>query len=320
MLGSIRMRLLGAALVFAAVAAGTARAQTPPPIPASPLEASAADPAPDAPQSSEQLALANDSVARMTIQVMIDGQGPFPFVIDTGADRTVISDALAATLKLPAGPHVLLHNSGGVDEVQTVVIRRLGVGKRVIDRLEAPVLSASNLGAAGLLGIDSLKDQHVVMDFTTRQFLSEPSHPEPFEQGEIVVRGKSRFGQLILVDATVRGVKVYVILDSGAQNTVGNLALRKLLTLGREGGLQPTQVISVTGRHTPAEFEDVTEMHVGDLLIRNVPLAFAELHTFARFGLADRPAMLLGMDVLSICKKVTVDFKRREATFTLKPR
>jgi hypothetical protein len=27
---------------------------------------------------------------------------------------------------------------------------------------------------------------------------------------------------------------------------------------------------------------------------------------------------LLGMDVLSICQKVTVDFKRREATFTLK--
>jgi hypothetical protein len=58
-------------------------------------------------------------------------------------------------------------------------------------------------------------------------------------------------------------------------------------------------------------------MHVGGLTIRNVPLAFAELHTFERFGLSDRPAMLLGMDVLGICEKVTVDFKRREATFTL---
>jgi hypothetical protein len=48
-----------------------------------------------------------------------------------------------------------------------------------------------------------------------------------------------------------------------------------------------------------------------------MPLTFAELHTFAKFGLDDKPAMLLGMDVLSLCTKVSVDFKRREATFTL---
>ncbi len=286
---------------------------SPPPPGAAPTGGSSA-----APTSPENLALADDGLTRMTIRVTIDGKGPFPFIIDTGADRTVISRELATALGLPPGPHVMLHNSGGVDDVETVVVTRLGVGKRTIDRIEAPVLSEFNLGAAGLLGIDSLRDQHVVMDFKTRQFLSLPSRPEVLDPDTIVIRGRSRFGQLILVDATVRGVPIYVILDSGAQNTVGNLPLKTLLTRGRVETPQKFDVISVTGRKTQAEFDDVAEMHVGGLTIRNVPLAFAELHTFQRFGLQDRPAMLLGMDVLSICQKVTVDFKRREATFTLK--
>jgi predicted aspartyl protease len=270
-------RPVGAAFALAALTIGAARAQTapapssPPPAANSPAQPAAA---PDAPPNPEKLALAEDSVARMTIPVMIDGQGPFPFVIDTGADRTVIS--------------------------------------------EAPVLAAHDLGAMGLLGIDSLSGQHVVMDFPAHQFLSEPSRPEPQTADTIVVRGRSRFGQLILVDAQVRGIKVFVILDSGAESTVGNLALEKLLLRGRAGeDVKLTQVISVTGRHTPAKYEEVGEMHIGGLTIRNLPLAFAELHTFARFGLADRPAMLLGMDVMSTCRRVTVDFKRREASFTL---
>jgi hypothetical protein len=65
------------------------------------------------------------------------------------------------------------------------------------------------------------------------------------------------------------------------------------------------------------ELDDVAEAEVGGVTIRNMPLAFAQLHTFDRFGLTRQPALLLGMDVLSLCQKVTVDLRRREATFTL---
>jgi predicted aspartyl protease len=253
----------------------------------------------------------------MTIPVMVDGQGPFAFIIDTGADRTVISRELAAALNLPSGPHVTMHDSAGVDDVETVQISRLAVGARIIGRIDAPVVAAADLGAAGLLGIDSLRDQHVVLDFKSRRLLSLPSRSEVFEPGAIVVRGKSRFGQLVLVDAEVRGVPVYVILDSGAQNTIGNLPLQRLLARGAAHAYPATEVISVTGRTTPAEFANVADMHLGGLTIRNMPLAFAPLHTFDRFGLTEKPAMLLGMDVLGLCRKVTVDFKRREATFIL---
>jgi predicted aspartyl protease len=281
------------------------------------VEADPAPPAAPADAKPESLALAKDAVARMTIAVTVNGQGPFPFVIDTGADRTVISRELAAALNLPSGPHVIMHESAGVEEVETVRITRLVIGNRVVEGIDAPVVAAANLGAAGLLGIDSLHDQHVVLDFRSKRLLSVSSRSEVYEPGAIVVRGKSRFGQLVLVDAEVRGVPVYVILDSGAQNTVGNPALQRLLTHAGAHAYPPTQIISVTGGATPAEFADIADLQLGTMTIRNMPLAFAKLHTFERFGLTDKPAMLLGMDVLALCQKVTVDFKRREATFIL---
>jgi predicted aspartyl protease len=291
---------------FAAFAApcGLAMASGAPP---SPDAASAAEPSDNAAGS---LALSHDAAARLTVPVMIDGQGPFNFVIDTGSDRTVISRELATRLALPTGPDVLLHGSAGVDQIATAVIGRLSLGKRVVGSIDAPVLDAANLGADGMLG----------MDFKNKTLSATPSSSVEYEPFTIVVRGRSKFGQLILVDANVRGRKVYVIVDSGAQNTIGNTALQRLLT--GKSALPADRVlaqeISVTGRSSTAEIESVAEMHVGALTIKNMRLAFADLHTFARYGLTDKPAMLLGMDVLSQCDRVTVDFVRREATFTLR--
>ena len=300
-------------------APAAARAQTPSPdaAPPSPDAASAAE-TPD--NAAGSLALSHDAASRLTVSVMIDGKGPFNFVIDTGSDRTVISRELASRLELPKGPDVMLHGSAGVEQIETAVISRLGVGDRVVEAIDAPVLAAANLGADGMLGIDSLRHEHIVMDFKNKTLSATPSRPVDLDPFTIVVRGRSRFGQLILVDAQVRGRKVYVIVDSGAQNTIGNLALQRLLAIegARPGEQALAEEISVTGRRSTAEIQNVAEMHIGALTIRNMRLAFADLHTFDRYGLSNQPAMLLGMDVLSLCDRVTVDFDRREATFTLR--
>jgi predicted aspartyl protease len=283
-------------------------------------------PSPDAASSSESpenaagdLALSHDAASRLTVSVLVDGKGPFNFVIDTGSDRTVISRELASELELPRGPDVTLHGSAGVEQIGTAVIDRLSIGKRVVEAIDAPALAAANLGAEGMLGIDSLRHQHIVMDFKNKTLSATPSTSVESNPFTIVVRGRSRFGQLILVDAEVRGRKVYVIVDSGAQNTIGNPALQRLLaTRATPPGQQVlAEEISVTGVRSAAELQNVAELHIGALTIRNMRLAFADLHTFERYGLSNQPAMLLGMDVLSLCDRVTVDFDRREATFTL---
>ena len=55
----------------------------------------------------------SDLCSRMTAPVRINGQGPFPFVVDTGANRTVISAELAARLGLSKGPDQAVNDAAG---------------------------------------------------------------------------------------------------------------------------------------------------------------------------------------------------------------
>ena len=280
------------------------------------------EPGPDGPDATapETITPAQDKALRMTIPVMVNGHGPYPFVVDTGADRSVISRELADMLKLPGGQKLLMHNTAGVESVPSVAIDSLGFGHHEIHGVAAPVLSAANIGADGMLGLDSLRDQHVVMDFHQKTFFTGPSRESTDEIGpySIVVEGRRLFGQLVLVDAESRGTPIFVILDTGAQNTVGNPALQRLMERhdATPGHVHVTDVISVTGGLTPAETNQMPSIRLGGIEIQNVPIAYASLHTFSEFGLDDRPAMLLGMDVLRNFHRVAVDFRRREAVFT----
>ena len=305
-----------AGVLGAWVLASTGVAGAATPVPPAPIVAATPDEAVAAPQN---LTLAQDPTSRLTLAVKVNGQGPFDFLVDTGSDRTVISRELAAALALPAGPHVVLHDTTGSDEVRTVTIDHLAIGNRMVGPIEAPALAAKDLGGAGMLGVDALRNLHVVMDFKAMRLSSTPSQAEPFDGHTIVVHGHGRFGQLILVDASIRGVRVYVVLDSGSQLSVGNLALLSLLSHRPVKGdpRATTEIVSVTGRKMAVELDQIAEANVGGIVIHNMPLAFAQLPVFKRFGLAHQPAMLLGMDVLSLCRRVSVDLRRREATFTL---
>ena len=326
--GSALAWVLGVAAALAI--AGPCRATAPPevplpavaPLPAPPIapQPATASPAPgDGEATSQDLKLAQDASTRLTLSVMVNGKGPYAFLVDTGSDRTSISRELAAVLDLPPGPRVIVHGSGGADSVSTVVIDRLAIGNRTVRRVEAPALMARNLGADGMLGVDALRDLHLVMDFKALRLSSSRSRAEPIDEHTIVVRGRSRYGQLILANSRIHGVPVLVVLDSGSDLSIGNPALLKLLT-GRQPASAPqrtTRIVTATGRHMTLELDDIAEAQVGGVTIHNMPLAFAQLHTFDRFGLTHQPALLLGMDVLSQCQKVTVDLRRHEATFTL---
>jgi predicted aspartyl protease len=260
------------------------------------------------------ISASHDAAERMTVPVLVDGQGPFPFVIDTGADRTVISRELADSLGLQAGEPVRLNGVAGVDVIPTARISDLLVGPRSTRDVLAPTLTRTNLGAAGMLGIDSLRDQRIVLDFQHNVLAVQPSRPEHYGPDVIVVRAKSRYGQLVLVDASIAGVPIAVIVDSGAENTIGNAALARLVGADWNAKL-PVDVVSVSGRTLPAHFANLPRVKVGGASLNHLPIAFAKLHTFEEFGLTDTPAMLLGMDVMRHFDRVVIDFGRKQVSF-----
>jgi len=287
--------------------------------------AHAEDPAPSTPSTTtaeapETLKLTQDPSLRLTLAVMVNGRGPFEFLVDTGSNRTVISRELAASLTLPPRAKVRISEDSGADDASTVLIDTLAIGNRVVRRIEAPALAAENIGAAGMLGVDALRDLHVVMDFKAMNMSSSPSRAEAFDPRTIVVRGKNRLGQLILTHSKVRGVPILVVVDSGSAVSIGNPALLKLLTR-RSLSVHPpetTQIVDVTGHRLTIEQDKIADADVGGVVIHNMSLAFAPLPIFDYLGLADTPALFLGMDILSQCERVSVDIRRREATFTLR--
>ena len=269
---------------------------------------------PQDPATTETLGYRADSGERMTVPIMIGGRGPFRFIIDTGAERTVISRELAARLALDPSRNVRLAGVVDVREVPTVIIPQLDVGRRSLTDVQAPALHAAHIGADGMLGVDSLRNQRVVFDFDRQEMRLSRSvaQDDRWPQDTIVVTAQTRLGRMVLADATVDGERVRAIVDTGSEITVGNEALRRRL-IGR-GRVDPNlsmEITSVTGARALLNYTVTRHMRIGGARINNLPIAFGGLELFRHLGLEERPAILLGMDALRLFRRVSIDFGAR---------
>jgi predicted aspartyl protease len=261
------------------------------------------------------LKAAADAAERMTVPVMLNGQGPFPFVVDTGSNRSVVADTIAQQLQLPSGGMIQVSSATGVDVTPSARIAKLSVGKREVSNILAPVLYEANLGCAGMLGIDAVSDQSIIMDFKAWTIRIQPSSRVDDDPNAVVVRGRSRYGQLILVDSWAEGVPLYVIIDTGGELTIGNSVLRNTLARRRAQTPQLVQVKGVTGGEVSADLSLLSKVSLGNVIVRNLQIGYTDLHAFDQFGLRDKPAMLLGMSTLRLFRKVWIDFKARQVRF-----
>jgi predicted aspartyl protease len=294
--------LLSAASLLGAAPPASTPAPAPPAVPAA------------APDDGSALDFAKDEYQRMTVPVSIDGSGPYKFVVDTGAERTVIARELAQDLRLGSSGTARLHSMSEVSDIATVLIRTLEVGGKSYRSIKAPALERRNLGAEGMLGIDALQAQRVSFDFARQEMTVVPSRraEEHWDGDSIVVTARSRFGHLVLVDASVEGQKVWVIIDTGAQTSVGNSALRHALERRhRLPEPQPLTMVSVTGGRVTADASLIKSIRLGDATIHDMPIAFADVEPFKKLDLVGRPALLLGMDALRLFDRVSVDFANR---------
>jgi len=265
----------------------------------------------------ETLATATDPAGRMTVMTMVNGQGPFPFTIDTGANRSVISDRLAKGLGLSANGTIMIEGLIGPDEVQAVRVGHMKAGTAEQREIDTAILPAASLGSTGFLGTDMLQGRNVILDFRRHRIILTRLANQGFENGEtITVTARRRLGQLVVTDASVNGVKVTAIIDTGAENTIGNPALRKMLVGSKPTGAMG-ELISVTGKSIPGEASFVPNIRIGKMRMGNMPIVFADPHTFRLFGLDGGPAILIGMDVLRMFDRVAIDFSRREVRFNI---
>ena len=259
------------------------------------------------------------AASRMTVPVFVNGAGPYRFVVDSGADSSVVGEKIAAQLQLPAGRRTILNSVTETALVDRVLVDQLRIGPTQVGNLELPVLRERDLGAQGMLGLDALIEQRLMLDFEKRVItVDEGRTPAPRFDDEIVVTARLRKGQLIITQATLNRQPISAIVDTGSEITIGNLALRDRLMKRVPDKFSEIEVIGVTGASMKMQFLEVREIKLGSIVLQNVPIAFADIPPFTVFGLENQPALLLGTDMMEHFRKISLDFHNRKVRFQLK--
>lgn len=266
----------------------------------------------------EAEALSVNILTRMASQIRVNGRRAL-FVLDTGAERSAIASDLARALELPAGPDLIVHGVTAARPASSAVIRRLTFGGQRFSDVIVPVFERESLAADGLIGLDVLSRFQLSLDLVRRAVTIRASgqgfwvSAEPTRLTADGPARTGRFGQLILLNVLADGLPVEAFVDSGAQYSIGNRAL--LTALDGSVAAGSIEVQGVTGQTLRARLGRVRDLRVGSRELGPTPLLFADLHAFQALGLADRPAVLLGADILYRFQRVTLDYGRGRVAF-----
>ena len=256
---------------------------------------------------------------RLTVQVLVNGSGPYNFIVDSGADTSVVGLRIARSLQLPLGTPAILNSMTARNIVDRVKVDHLTLGPTTVRDLQLPALRESDVGGDGMIGIDALVEQRLMMDFENRLIKVEDARiPWKRIPGEIVVVARRYRGQLILTEVQAAGLTLDAVIDTGTQITIGNLALRdKLIRRNREKFVT-IPVTGVTGATVELQLAKIAELRLGPVVLNDVPMAFADVPPFKMFGLSDQPALLLGTDLLESFRRISLDFRARKVRFQLR--
>ncbi len=252
---------------------------------------------------------------RLTVPVSIGGVGPFRFLVDTGAQATVVTEKVIDRLApMPRGRATLV-GMASRQPVETVQIDELVLGSRTFNNLTSPLLEFKHVGADGILGLDSLQAQRVLLDFKANTMTVADKDQLGGNKGfEIIVRARRKLGQLIITDATIDGVRTSVIIDTGSQASVGNMSLAKRLRQRRSAD---STLTDVTGAKLVGRIGQTDLISIGNVSMRGVAITFADAPPFKSLGLDKRPTLILGMRDLRLFERVAIDFDTGRILFDL---
>jgi predicted aspartyl protease len=261
-----------------------------------------------------------DRVGRVLAAVEINGQGPFRFIVDTGANRSAIAPATVATLGLVLRIEDSVNVQGvtGSAQMPSVTVDSLQVGEIVLRRAVLPVLSSAVFaGADGILGNEGLGDARIEVDFANDRVTIAPSTGRRVRSESLVVPVSLEHGGLLMTDGRMGRVPVHVVIDTGAERSIGNEPLHNaLLKSIRADRSASSTVLGATPEVATGVTVLAPALTFGPVRLRNLPITFGDLHVFDVWGLADEPAVVIGMDMIGTLRKFAVDYRRRELQLT----
>ncbi len=307
-------------LLISGLLANAASGATPPPVPQPSGSPSAENPsAPTqtvvvtAPEPRYVAPTLRDRIGRIWAPVYLNGKGPFRLVLDTGASRSAVIPAVAEKLGLEAqtGRQVRVRGVSGTAIVPLLRVDQMDIGDLLLKPAMLPVVADVFGGAEGVLGNEGLQDKRIAIDFRRDLITVKRSRREPPGEGFRTLPINLLRGYLLAVDVRIGKVKTIAIIDTGAPQSLGNVALREALKRNPED-LPKSEVVGVT---LDVEYADLVRMptiYMDEIIIRGATMSFGDVYIFRHWQLTREPAILLGMDVIGILEQLIIDYRARQ--------
>jgi hypothetical protein len=182
----------------------------------------------------------------------------------------------------------------------------------LIEPTTLPIVADAFGGAEGVLGREGLMDKRIFADFIGDKLTIARSHGTHAPSGYKVIPLKLTGAGLLAADVRIGSVKVRAIIDTGAQQSVGNTVLLEALMRRAPRDSVPEDIIGVTLDLQHGQYVRVPPISMGSLKLNNVHLAFGDMALFEHWKYENEPTLLVGMDILGLFDKLIIDYKMRE--------
>jgi hypothetical protein len=264
-----------------------------------------------------------DRIGRIWAPVRVNGQGPFRLVLDTGASHSALTARVAEQVGIAMDPArtVTLRGATGSVDVPFVPVETLEFGDLLVEPRRLPIVPDALGGAEGILGTDGLAGKRIHIDFRRDSITIMRSRNQRAASDYATIPVRFLHGRLLVVDAYLGGLPVKAVIDTGGQATLGNEALRVALAERRRRQEREARPDNVTGATLDVQVGNrvaTPALALGEILVRNPAMTFADFAIFQHWKMTDEPAMLIGMDVLGLLDTLIIDYRRKELQVRLR--
>jgi predicted aspartyl protease len=265
-----------------------------------------------------EVPLSWDSTGHVVVPAMVNGKGPFEFILDTGADESAVYFWFAQSLHLPVGRRRELSGATGSSAETGARLATLAVDGNVISQVDADTLPdrADGVKLAGVVGVDLMVHRFAVIDFgcgTAALLPIQSAQSEIVGAGATLVKaGSIRDGKQLTLPVTINGAAGVAVLDTGARQTLINYKFASAAGVDPQsavfrGGV-PTR--GVTAKSVASRIGPIGTVSFAGVERRQVVARVVDLPSLEGDGLAGGPAMVLGLDLLR-GTRLTVDYTSR---------
>jgi predicted aspartyl protease len=253
-----------------------------------------------------------DRAGRIVVPVFINGKGPFRFLVDTGADGSMISQPLVRMLGLTSNhtSDERVQGTTGIERLPCVRIDEMRIGSIVKHNVRMPVSPSPVLtGLGGILGMAGFGPVRVVVDFHSNRVEIDRSSARMVE-GYLGIQARRTTGGLLMIPAQVGDIQVEAVIDTGAEVSLGNSALRVALLREAAQRAEDARIYGVTKQISNGGISDSPMITVGPIAIEGLGIVYSDIPIFKAWHLDSRPALIIGMNVLGSVQGLVLDYPR----------